>query len=66
MIMLQPPKRIYSMDHVGLEISVHSSITWPFSWQIANDNDGPVLALESMGEKRSFRCWSLNIGLMYI
>ena len=25
----------------------------------------PILALESMGAKRYFRCCSLNIGLMY-
>ena len=52
-------------DYAGLEISVISCIASSFSRQIANVNAGPVLALESMGAKRSFRCHSLNIGLMY-
>ena len=53
-------------DYAGLEISVNSRIASPFSRQIAIGNAGPILALESMAAKRSFRCCSLNIGLMYI
>ena len=52
-------------DHAGLEISVISRIASLFSRQIANVNAGPILALESMGAKRTFRCHVLNIGLMY-
>ena len=53
------------MEYAGLEISVNSRIASSFSRQIANVNAGPVLALESMAPKRSFRCHSLNICLMY-
>ena len=52
-------------DHVGLEIPVNSRITSLFSWQIAIGNAGPILALESMGAKQTFRCHSVNIGIMY-
>ena len=53
-------------DYAGLEISVNSRIASLFSRQIAIGKAGPVLALESMGAKRSFHYCSLNIGLMYI
>ena len=53
-------------EYAGLKISVNSRIAWPFSRQIAIGNAGPTSALESMGAKQSFRCCSLNIGLMYI
>ena len=36
-----------------------------FSRQIANVSAGPVLASESFGAKRYFRCNSLNIALKY-
>ena len=52
-------------DYAGLEISVNSRIASLFSRQIANVNAGPVLALESRGAKRYFRCHSLNIALKY-
>ena len=52
-------------DHAGLEISVNSSIAWPFSRQIAIGNAGPTSALESMGAKPTFRCHFLNIGPSY-
>ena len=52
-------------DHAGPEIPVHLSIASPFSRQIAIDNAGPSLALESMGPKRSFGCHFLNIALIY-
>ena len=42
-----------------------SHIASLFSRQIANVNAGPVLALESMGAKKYFRCHSLNIALKY-
>ena len=42
-------------DHVGLEIPVNSGITSLFSWQIAIGNAGPILALESMRAKQTFR-----------
>ena len=47
-------------DHAGPEIPVHLSIASPFSRQIAIGNAGPILALESMGPKRSFRCHFFN------
>ena len=52
-------------DHAGPEIPVNSRIAWLFSRQIAIGNAGPATALGSMGGKRSFRCNSLNIALMY-
>ena len=52
-------------DHAGLEISVHLRIAWPFPWQIAIGNTGPISALESMGTKPTFRCHFLNIGPSY-
>ena len=36
-----------------------------FSQQITIGNAGPILALESVGAKQTFRCHSVNIGLMY-
>ena len=44
-------------------LSTHASSL--FSRQIAIGNAGPILALESMGAKQTFRCHSVNIGLMY-
>ena len=58
------PQDTYS-DFAGLEISVNSSIASLFSRQIANVNAGPVLALESIGAKRYFRCHLLNIAPIY-
>ena len=52
-------------DHAGLEIPVNSRITSLFSRQIAIGNAGPFLASECMGAKQTFRCHSVNIGLMY-
>ena len=52
-------------DHAGLEISVNLPIASPFSRQIAIGNAGPILALESMGAKPTFRCHILNIALKY-
>ena len=54
------------MDNAGLEMSVHLRITSPFSRQIAIGNAGPILALESMGAKPTFRCHFLNIGPSYM
>ena len=50
---------------MDLEIPVNSRIALLFSPQIAIGNAGPILALESMGAKQTFRCHSVNIGLMY-
>ena len=52
-------------EYAGLEISVYSRIASLFSRQIAIGNGGPMLALESMGAKRYFRCHSFNIALKY-
>ena len=52
-------------DYAGLGISVNSRIASPFSRQIANGNAGPILALEPMGAKPTFRCHFLNIGPSY-
>ena len=52
-------------EYAGPDISMNSRIASLFSRQIANVSAGPVLALESMGAKRYFRCCSVNIGLMY-
>ena len=52
-------------DHVDLEIPFNSRIALLFSRQIAIGNAGPILALESIGAKQTFRCHSVNIGLMY-
>ena len=52
-------------DHAGLKISIHLRIAWPFSPQIAVGNAGPILALESMGAKPTFRRSFLNIGPSY-
>ena len=52
-------------DYAGLEISVNSRIAWPFSRQIAIGNAGPILTLESMGAKQTFRCHFLNISPSY-
>ena len=52
-------------DYAGLRISVISRIASLFSRQIANVNAGPVLALESMGAKWSFRCIFFNIAPIY-
>ena len=52
-------------DHAGLNIPVNSRIASLFSRQIAIGNAGPILALESIGAKQTFRCHSVNIGLMY-
>ena len=49
---------------MDLEIPVNSRIALLFSRQIAIGNAGPILALESMGAKQTFRCHSVNIGLM--
>ena len=48
-----------------LIMRVNSCIRSLFSRQIAIGNAGPILALESMGAKQTFRCDSVNIGLMY-
>ena len=48
-------------DYADLEISVNS-VNFQ---QIAIGNAGSVLALESMGAKRYFRCHFLNIGPSY-
>ena len=55
----------YYTDHAGPEISVHLSIASPFSRQIAIGNAGPILTLDSMGPKPTFRCHFLNIALIY-
>ena len=52
-------------EHAGLEIPVNSRIASPFSRQIAIGNAGPILALESMGAKPTFRYNFFNIGLSY-
>ena len=52
-------------DHAGPEISVNLCIASLFSRQIANINAGPVLALQSMGAKRFFRCNLVNISRIY-
>ena len=51
--------------YAGPEFPVDLSIASPFSQQIANVNAGPILALESMGAKRNFRCNFLKIALIY-
>ena len=56
---------VYYTEYAGLEISVIARIASPFSRQIANVNGGPILALESMGAKQYFRCFSFNIALKY-
>ena len=53
------------MEYAGLGFPVNLSIASVFSRQIAIGNGGPTSALKSMGAKPSFRCHSLNIGLMY-
>ena len=57
--------RLLYTDHAGPEISLHLSIAWPFSRQIAIGNGGPTSALKSMGAKQYFRCHFLNIGPSY-
>ena len=53
------------MDYAGPKIAAYLYIASPYLRQIANGNAGLALALESMEPKRSFRCHSLNIGLIY-
>ena len=43
-------------DHAGPVFPVDLCIASPFSRQIAKGNAGPILALESMGAIRTFRC----------
>ena len=54
-----------NMEYAGIEILVNSCIAWSFSRQITIGNAGRNSALESMGAKPTFRCNSVNIGLMY-
>ena len=52
-------------EYAGLNIALSLCIASPFSRRIVIGNAGPILTLESMGGKPTFRCHFLNIGPSY-